>query len=297
MKHDLLGQADFRGEPAQRVRPLVRDDLRRLRLGWSSRFDEGTVARLLSAHPGLSVWLPATGEYVLAGPWRHRAEIVSILELGAGIGAVALMRGLAEVSAAAGKRLIIASERHESRRREFYDRVGFTLLEEIVIYDLSRGPHRAPALMELRFERVDLAQPEARRELIAVDRRAFPWLWWNSEEEFDNYAATPGVALYLGRDPSGAAVSYVGVTNFRSWGHLDRIAVVPEAQGRGYGRQSLDWAVLVLAEGGARRIGLSTQSRNERSRRLYDRYGFQRVESQDYALYGRWLGPAEPTDE
>ncbi|MBX6343245.1 MAG: GNAT family N-acetyltransferase, partial [Thermomicrobiaceae bacterium] len=144
------------------------------------------------------------------------------------------------------------------------------------------------------FERVDIHDQGRFAELVALDHASFPWLWWNSVEEFENYFGSPGVEIYLGRDHAGAAVSYIGVTRFRNWGHLDRIAVAPERQGEGLGLQSLDFAVEVLARGGARRVGLSTQARNVRSRTLYERYGFQRSPSQDYCLYGRWLGPAEP---
>jgi ribosomal protein S18 acetylase RimI-like enzyme len=97
------------------------------------------------------------------------------------------------------------------------------------------------------------------------------------------------VKIYGGWDASGRLVSYVGVTRFRAWGHLDRIAVLPELQGQGIGLESLEWALYVLAQSGARRIGLSTQARNERSRLLYERYGFQRKTNQDYYLYGDWL--------
>lgn len=277
-----------------RVEPLTIQTVSRLRLGWSSRFDREDVARVLSENPGLSLWIPDTGEYVVGGPWRHRSEIVAIMELSAQSGAVPLLQRLGAASASAGKRLAIASEHHESRQKAFFVTAGFDLIEEILIYELNQVQFGMTTTSRLTFEPVDVKNAAVMRELIDLDHRSFPWLWWNSRAEFDNYAESFGVNIYLGRDDSYRAVSYVGVTRFRNWGHLDRIAVDPARQGQGLGWESLDWAARLLAETGARRIGLSTQARNLRSRRLYERYGFHRVPSQDYALYGQWLGPAEP---
>jgi ribosomal protein S18 acetylase RimI-like enzyme len=205
-----------------------------------------------------------------------------------------LLRAICAAAGEAGKRLIIASEHHESRQSRFYLEAGYELVEEIVIYELMNGSSSGRERWSLRFEEVNLGDPKEFQALLELDHQSFPWLWWNSREEFLNYAESFGVNIYLGRDRVGRPVSYIGVTRFRNWGHLDRIAVDPSLQGQGYGLESLDWAVQSLTRSGARRIGLSTQARNLRSRKLYERYGFQRVPAQDYALFGQWLGPQEP---
>ena len=125
--------------------------------------------------------------------------------------------------------------------------------------------------------------------LITVDHAAFPWLWWNSAEEFACLCAVPGVELYVGSMEAACHVAYVGITHFRGWGHLDRIGVIPQVQGTGYGLEALRFAVAMLARGGATRIGLSTQANNTRSQRLYHRFGFQRTYQNDYNIYGAWV--------
>ena len=277
-----------------RIEPVTVQTVPRLRLSWSSRFDREDVGRLVVENPGLSLWIPDTGEYVVGGPWRHRSEIAAVMELSSQSGAVPLLQELRSAAANAGKRLIIASEHHESRQKLFYESAGYDLIEEILIYELNQIPVGSITTPRLRFERVDLKSASATRELIELDHRSFPWLWWNSQAEFDNYVGSFGVNIYLGRDADGKPITYVGVTRFRNWGHLDRIAVDPDVQGKGLGLESLEWAVHLLSESGARRIGLSTQARNIRSRHLYERYGFRRSPSQDYALYGQWLTEPEP---
>ena len=281
------GEHEPRGRGV-RIEPLTQSTLTLLRLGWSSRFDLAKLSANLRQHPGLSLWIPETGEYLIGGSWRHRGEVAGMLELSARANAIPVLDEFAEIARDEGKQLAIASEHHESRRRAFYESAGFELLEDIVIYELARGLPPSPG-GALQLQSVDVNDELMLAELTALDHAAFPWLWWNSREEFENYGGSPGVELYLFRDNSGAAVAYIGITHFRDWGHLDRIAVAPGLQGRGYGREALDWAVHFLSRAGARRIGLSTQARNTRSRQLYERYGFRRAPVQDYALYGRWL--------
>jgi len=92
-------------------------------------------------------------------------------------------------------------------------------------------------------------------------------------------------------EADGEAVAYFGVTLFPDWGHLDRVAVVPEHQGRGLGLETLGLAVDTMRRRGARRVGLSTQRTNVRSQRLYERFGFQRTPDHDYRLFGAWCRP------
>ncbi len=277
-----------------RIETVDIETVPRLRLSWSSRFDRQDVARIIQENPGLSLWVPDTGEYLVGGPWRHRSEITAVMEMTAQTNAERLLQGLLDSGERAGKRLVIASEHNESRQSVFYSHAGYDLIEEILIYELNRIRPVTKVEPRLSFETVDLRHPAIFEELLELDHRSFPWLWWNSREEFENYAGSFGVNIYLGRDHSGQAVSYIGVTRFRNWGHLDRIAVDPTVQHQGYGLESLDWSVRLLSESGARRVGLSTQARNVQSRRLYERYGFQRSPSQDYTLFGKWIGAPEP---
>ncbi len=271
--------------------PLELADIPRLRLKWGSRYNVQEVARLVRQAPGLSLWAPATGEYVLATPWRHREEIVAVQELSTGPLTYHLVDALAEVARAQGKELLVLTQQYERRPPAFYERTGFELLEEILVYEmvLYTVP---PAPSRLRFERVTLDDPFVTGELLDLDHEAFDWLWWNTIEEFDEYMSDPRVDVYLGREQDGSPVSYVGVTRLRGWGHLDRLAVAPAYQGKGYGYESLVWAARVLAARGAHRIGLSTQASNRRSRQLYERFGFRRVPDLDYQIWGRWLTEA-----
>lgn len=260
----------------------------RLRLGWRNRHDAPEIVRVVRDYPDRSVWDPASGEFVLVGPWRHRDEIAVVQELAAVRNVDPLIAGLVDRCGRAGAALLVMIELDERRRPAFYERLGFQPLEEVVTYELNDPERDVSAGAPLRFVPVRAADEGRIAEATRIDHAAFPWLWQNSEREFAAYIGTSGVDVFLGlRD--GVPVSYVGVTSYPGWGHLDRIAVDPVAQGGGIGRSSLAFAVAHLARCGAGRVGLSTQRDNHRSQRLYERFGFRLTGDNNYRLYGRWL--------
>lgn len=280
-------------QSAPDLKVLEPGDVSSLRLPWDGRFSLPELDRIAEATPRLSVWNRRTGEFLIGGAWRHRREVATIFELGATGGAIVLIDAWADVCRDAGIDLVIVSEQVERRKREFYESAHFELMEEIIVYELARVRAQPPDLGGLHFESFDVENERQFDELLELDHAAFPWLWWNSEQEIRQYAGSPGVSIDLGRDMSGRVVVYTGTTRYRTWGHLDRIAVSPERQGQGLGRAGLDFAAMTLARSGARRVGLSTQARNTRSRTLYEAYGFRRSPGHDYNLFGRWLRPPD----
>ncbi len=277
--------------PATLIRPLTPADVSDMRLPWSSPFDRPSLAEHLAEHPRRAFWVPHTGEYIVGEPWRHREIATAIVDIVARENGAALVETLRDPALSVPHELLVLTDFAGSRRPVFYRDVRLALMQQVICYELRRIPRDVPD-GSLRFERLLLDDPHAVATLLVLDHAAFPWLWWNTVEEFANYAAVPGVRLYAGYDHTGTAVSYVGVTQYDGWGHLDRIGVVPASQGAGYGYETLRFAVQSLAYGGAHRVGLSTQADNLRSQRLYHRFGFSRTHQNDYHIYGTWANPA-----
>ncbi len=276
------------------VRVLTPEDVPLLRLGWHNRMDAHDAQRLVASYPGRSVWIPENREFALVGPWRHRDEVAAIHELSAIRRVDAVVEAVISRCQDAGAALVLMTELTERRRPAFYERIGFQPLEEVITYELELPIAISVTPAPLTFVPVLTTDKAGLAELVRLDHAAFPWLWWNSELEFLAYASTPGVDLYLGM-LDGRPISYVGTTSYAGWGHLDRIAVDPEAQGSGWGKRSLAFAVSHLAGRGARRVGLSTQLDNLRSQHLYESVGFRRSRGNDYRLYGVVL--RQPEDQ
>ena len=270
------------------VRTLRPGDVTALQL--PGRRGAESVRRLLDVHPGRSVWVPSTLEYALVGPWRNRPEIASIEDLVAVRHLEELLRAAVERSANRGDELILTVELESRRSPARYERAGLEMLEEVITYEMGIAREPWSGSNRIRLVRVT-ANDEAAIDLVtSIDQASFPWLWRNNRVEFDVYAHTPGVEIWL-VEAGGEPVAYFGVTLFPDWGHLDRVAVVPERQGRGFGLESLGLAVDTMRKRGARRVGLSTQRTNRRSQRLYESFGFQRTPTHDYRLFGAWCRP------
>jgi ribosomal protein S18 acetylase RimI-like enzyme len=267
------------------VRTLGARDVDALRL--PGRRGAESVRRLLDVHPGRSVWVPATLEYALIGPWRNRPEIASIEDLVAVRHLEELLRAAFERCAAQGDELMLTVELDARRSPARYERAGLEMLEEVITYQIGIGREPWSGSDRIRLVRVDANDAAAIDLVTNIDQASFPWLWRNNRAEFDVYLQTPGVEVWL-VEADGEPVAYFGVTLFPDWGHLDRVAVVPEQQGRGFGLETLGLAVDTMRQQGARRVGLSTQRTNERSQRLYDRFGFKRTPEHDYRLFGAW---------
>jgi RimJ/RimL family protein N-acetyltransferase len=270
------------------IEVLTPADIDHLRFGAWSRTSNDVAKEAISAYPGRSLWIPDTLEYAIVGSWRHRPEIANVIELSAVRHPTELLAEVVARASALGAALVLSIEVDESRPPAFYDRIDFSMLEEVMTYELDCLSWSGGAAGRLEFSKVEFGQSSLLPRLIELDHRTFPWLWWNSPEEFTAYAASPGVELFLGRT-NGEPIAYIGITSFLGWGHLDRIAVAPEAQGHGLGKEALTFAINRLVQLGARRVGLSTQRQNLRSRRLYERAGFHHVTANDYRLYGRIL--------
>jgi ribosomal protein S18 acetylase RimI-like enzyme len=270
------------------VRSLRSEDIPALRL--PGKRGAESVRQLLDVHPGRSVWVPSTLEYALIGPWRNRPEIASIEDLVAVRHLEDLLRAAVERCAELGDELVLTVELDSRRSPARYERAGLEMLEEVITYEMGIVREPWTCSDHIRLVRVDANDEAAVKQVTDMDQASFPWLWRNNRAEFDVYLQAPDVEVWL-VELDGEPVAYFGVTLFPDWGHLDRVAVVPEQQGRGLGLETLGLAVDTMRRRGARRVGLSTQGTNWRSQRLYERFGFWRTPAHDYRLFGAWCRP------
>jgi ribosomal protein S18 acetylase RimI-like enzyme len=269
------------------VLTLDPDDVSALRL--SGERSNQAMRDALRRHPGRSVWAPATLEFALLSPWRHRKEISHVEELTAVRHTEPLLRAAFERCVDAGDELMLVIDLDTYAGPTRFERAGLDLLEEVITYELNGGGPVWRVARGLRLAPVP-NRASAIDQLLELDHAAFPWLWQNSRAEFDVYLDVPGVEVFL-LVADDEVIGYVGLTMFAGWGHLDRIAIAPEHQGRGFGREALGQAIDHLRRRGARRVCLSTQRTNWRSQRLYQRFGFRRTPDHDYWLFGAWCRP------
>lgn len=148
--------------------------------------------------------------------------------------------------------------------------MGFEYQEDIIT--LARASHHLPDPPANRpsIRVVELRDLES---LARLDETAFspPWQMSLSELRQAYRMASSCTLAYLDQTMLGYQFS----TLYFDGAHLARLAVAPQAQGKGVGTALLDDLLRRFARRGVFGITVNTQSSNTHSRNLYSRFGFQ----------------------
>jgi ribosomal protein S18 acetylase RimI-like enzyme len=274
---------------APEIASLTAEQARRIRLPWLSRFSTETLHAHIRANPNLALWVPATGEYIIAEPWRRRPDIAHIMEAHARRGKEALVRAILSRSEEAGFGLALMSDDVWKDNPKLYASLNFSHIERIVFFQKDLRAFDAGSLLP-GLPRVEVLRAgwEHLDLLLTLDHDSFPWLWWNSRPEFEEYMSIKGVSVYIARY-NGEPVGYASFTMYSGWSHLDRLAVVTAHQGRRLGATQLAHVLQIMRDQGAASVALSTQQSNTQSHTLYQRFGFRHTREQ-MNFYGVELG-------
>jgi len=147
---------------------------------------------------------------------------------------------------------------------------GFEEIQQVVLLHLDRydfRPARLPGGINLRPMRADDLE-----NVAVLDLASFGPFWHNTAESLD-YAMSNAAYSSVAEDASGL-IGYQISTGNPAGAHLARLAVRPEAQGRGIGPALITDVFQKLRPG---RLSVNTQSDNSASLRLYKKMGFIRT--------------------
>jgi ribosomal protein S18 acetylase RimI-like enzyme len=267
------------------IQPLRAEDVKRLGMGWFSAIPEEDIKRHVEAHPGLAWWSAATGNYILGDFWMKRRKIGHIVEYRReGEDLQALWYALAESFRSMGTLVVLMLVEGILPQESMWLRLGFQEWERLIYYSYRiKGTEGNPST-QLSFRK---AGPEDLDGILIIDHAAYPWLWWNERRAFQEYLAQAGIEVYL-VGQGGTEIGYFSYATFGFWAHLDRIALLPEFQGKRLAPEMLKYLIQLVRTKNIHEINLSTQERNWVSRRLYEGFGFRR-ETGMQTLYACWL--------
>jgi len=127
-------------------------------------------------------------------------------------------------------------------------------------------------------------------QVVEVDNAAFEPLWRNSLPALSK-AYTQSAFAYVVEDASGM-LGYQLSTGAPLRAHLARLAVRPEAQGRGIGAALVSDLIDRLVESGGSVLTVNTQANNEASLALYHKLGFHRTGEQ-FPVYTYQVGSVQ----
>jgi len=172
-----------------------------------------------------------------------------------------------------GVRTVVTTALGPADQRSF-EAAGFTPHEHLLLLGRALRPDDRPA-------RGDRTRPARRRDqdaVLALDQRAFASssAFWR----FDRAAlaeagqATGSSRRRLIRGTGGHPVGHAVTGRTSTIGFLQRLAVDPDAEGRGIGSALVVDALRWLGRTGAREAWVNTPPDNLRARDLYLRHGF-----------------------
>jgi len=158
---------------------------------------------------------------------------------------------------------------------------GFEVYESLhlLVKDLDQPP-------PLPLHNLSRGRRVHQGDVLKVDQLAFSPFW-----QFDRYAlrdarrATPTSRYSVA--VQGRVVGYAITGHARTRGYLQRLAVHPDAQGRGLASSLVMDGISWLWHRGVRQVFVNTQHDNHRALELYERLGFQQQERGLVVLHWR----------
>jgi ribosomal-protein-alanine N-acetyltransferase len=118
--------------------------------------------------------------------------------------------------------------------------------------------------------------------LLAIEEACFEDFWRYDALSFEDIAATH--PYFVVAELKGKVVGYQFNALEDEFGYLVRIAVHPSANGKGIGVRLMSEAITFFQQAHVLRIMLNTQDDNMRAHRLYEWFGFVRINQTGFVL-------------
>src|SRR5260370_27343344 len=118
--------------------------------------------------------------------------------------------------------------------------------------------------------------------LLAIEEACFDDFWRYDALSFEDSAATH--PYFVVAELNGKVVGYQFNALEDEFGYLVRIAVHPSANGQGVGVRLMSEAITFFQQAHVLRIMLNTQDDNLRAHRLYEWFGFVRINQVGFVL-------------
>jgi len=262
------------------------------------RFDQRELARILDSLPAVGVFTAPPGPlgWITGGTLHAFLLLNQLSPPSAWIGGFGVTDGEARYYQAHLARLLPALEDEAAPRGAqnlYYSggdtdndwlaptlkEHGFTLVTLLRSYDKIGFFIPSSGAQDVRVRPFTPADLDG---VLAVENLAFAQLWRHDAASFLDTARE--YPYFVVAEDEAGVVGYQFNALDGSSGYLVRIAVHPRAQRRSVGVRLLAEAVEYFERAGVTRILLNTQEDNTRAHRLYEWFGFERVEPAGFVL-------------
>jgi ribosomal protein S18 acetylase RimI-like enzyme len=218
---------------------------------------------------------------VRVSAWHGRPDIASAAFFAAGAPSPRTIDRVVTRLRDAGYREVLTNALGTAAEAALVDR-GFVVRDRLLLLEHRLVPVPPASGQTRKATRAD------RDAIVAVDDAAFESFW-----RFDDLAlreaarATPKSSIFV-VDGDAEVAGFVLVGRAGGTGYVQRLAVAPAAQRRGYGRALVADGLRWLREHGAARALVNTQADNSHALALYRAMGFADLES-GLSVLGRAL--------
>jgi ribosomal-protein-alanine N-acetyltransferase len=207
------------------------------------------------------------GGVVRIAAWHGRADVASLAVRGRGPLESTSVERLLDRVRAAGYREVVTNALAPAATLPLVD-AGFAVRGRlrVLVHDFADLPPMT--------DRTRRGRRRERDAVLAADQAAFDEFWYMDADGLREAArATPTSHLRVTCDDGPAGYALFGRAG--SDGYVQRLAVRPEAQGRGLGAALVTDGCNWLRGRGATRAYVNTQTDNDRAYALYERVGFR----------------------
>ncbi len=150
------------------------------------------------------------------------------------------------------------------------------LREVLLLRDFK--PHR----LLYAYDKFDFRIPSTGNQNVTIEEACFEDFWRYDAVSFEDIAATH--PYFVVAEQAGKVVGYQFNALDSEFGYLVRIAVHPSASGQGIGVRLMSEAIEFFKQAKVLRIMLNTQDDNAHAHRLYEWFGFVRIEQIGFVL-------------
>lgn len=156
---------------------------------------------------------------------------------------------------------------------------GFTPFRQLYAYDKFDYTIPTSGNQEVRVRRVETRDIPT---LLTLEERCFEQLWRYDEASLSDIIHTH--PYFVVAELQGEVVGYQFNALDGEYGYLVRIGVDPAYNGRGIGARLMAEAVRFFKSAHSTRIMLNTQEENTHAHRLYEWFGFVRIQQIGFVL-------------
>jgi ribosomal-protein-alanine N-acetyltransferase len=262
------------------------------------RFDVRELSRILSALPAVGVFTAPHGPLgrVTGGTLQAFLVVNWLSPPSAWIGGFGVTQSEGQNFQAYLERALPALEREAASRGAqnlyysggdmgsdwlcpWFREQGFETVTMLRSYDKFDFQIPTPGAQDIRVRPFTPADIEG---VVAVENLAFDQMWRHDAASFLDIARD--YPYFVVAEDDTGIIGYQFNALDAGSGYLVRIAVHPRTQGNGVGARLMADAIAYFARSGVMRILLNTEESNTRAHRLYEWFGFERVEPAGFVL-------------